>query len=367
VPVITACDGDGGARPTLDCPQRNPFTAPVSRSVLIVKLAAIGDVVMALPMVTALRAADLSTRITWLCGATVAPLLRCAEGIDELVVVDDVAVLAGTRVEKAQAVMSAWNALRAKRFDLVITAHSDPRYRMLSARIRGAERRWLGERGTRPRLVPGRHYGDEYVRLVTGIDDHGAVRFAPPPVRAALDESVAARIGDGRAGRLVALAPGGARNPARDNPLRRWPLERYAALAELLAAKGCTVVLTGGPDDAWVRNAFAGIAVTDLVGSTTLPGLVALYATCAAVVTHDSGALHLARLSGAPVVGLFGPTLPSTFLREDSGAIVLWPGAALPCAPCYDGIGFAACTDNRCMQLIEPVDVAARVDALLRL
>ncbi len=215
---------------------------------------------------------------------------------------------------------------------------------MLAARVRGAERRWLGERGGRSRLIPGRHYGDEYVRLVTGVDDHHAVRFTPPPVRAALDATVAERIGDST-GNLVALAPGGARNPARDNPLRRWPLERYAALAEVLAAKGCTVLLTGS--------------------SATLPGLFALYARCAAVVTHDSGPMHLARLSGAPVVGLFGPTLPATFLRESARVIALWPGAALPCAPCYDGIAFAECSDNRCMQLIEPADVAARVDALL--
>ncbi len=334
------------------------------RSVLIVKLAAIGDVVMALPMVTALRAADPATRITWLCGATVAPLLGCVEAIDELIVVDDAAVLAGTRMRKAQVVMSTWNALRARHFDLVITAHSDPRYRMLAARVRGAERRWLGERGGRSRLIPGRHYGDEYVRLVTGVDDHHAVRFTPPPVRAALDANVAERIGDST-GNLVALAPGGARNPARDNPLRRWPLERYAALAELLAAKGCTVLLTGSSDDAWVRSAFAGVPNIDLVGTTTLPGLFALFAQCAAVVTHDSGPMHLARLSGAPVVGLFGPTLPATFLRESARVIALWPGAELPCAPCYDGIAFAECSDNRCMQLIEPADVAARIDALL--
>ena len=338
---------------------------PVPRSVLIVKLAAIGDVVMALPMVTALRAADPDTRITWLCGATVAPLLRYVDGIDELVVVDDAAVLAGTRVEKARAVMSAWSALRGRHFDLVVTAHSDRRYRMLAARVRGGERRWLGERARRSRLVPGRYYGDEYVRLVTGIDDHNAVRFAAPPVRATLDAKVAERIGDSTVDRLVALAPGGARNPAQDNPLRRWPLERYAALADLLAARGRRVLMTGGSDDTWVRSAFAGVPIIDLIGDTTLPGLFALYARCAAVVTHDSGPMHLARLAGVPVVGMFGPTLPAMFFRESADAIVLWPGTVLPCAPCYDGVEFAACADNRCMQLIEPVDVAARVDSLL--
>ncbi len=259
------------------------------RSVLIVKLAAIGDVVMALPMVTALRAQDAATRITWLCGKTVAPLIEVVDGIDECVVVDDVAVLSGNQAQKAQAVMMGWSALRGRRFDLVITAHSDPRYRMLAARVRAGERRWFGERGARPRHVPGRYYGDEYVRLVTEVDDGNATRCEPPQVRVTLDAEVETRIAalDGR--RMIALAPGGARNPARDNPLRRWPLEHYAALARRLVAEGYAVLLTGSADDAWIRPAFAGIDVVDLIEATSLPGLAALYARCAAVVTHDSG------------------------------------------------------------------------------
>ena len=220
------------------------------RSVLIVKIAAIGDVVMALPMITALRAQDAATRITWLCGRTVAPLLASVDGIDALVEVDDVAVLAGTQAQKARAVLAGWSALSGRRFDLVITAHADPRYRMLASRVRARERRWLGERKPRPRLVPGRYHGDEYVRLVTGVDDGTATHFAPPALRATLDAAVAERIAALGSRRLIALAPGGARNPARDNPLRRWPLEHYAALARLLVANGDAVMLTGSDDDA---------------------------------------------------------------------------------------------------------------------
>lgn len=337
---------------------------PVPRSVLIVKLAAIGDVVMALPMVTALRAQDPDTRITWLCGKTAAPLVACVEGVDECIVVDDVAVLSGNKARKAQAVMAAWSALRGRRFDLAITAHSDLRYRMLAARVRVGERRWLGERGARPRLVPGRYFGDEYVRLVTGIDDGTATPVAPPRVRAELDPVVAATLASLEGRRLIALAPGGARNPARDNPLRRWPLESYATLARRLVADGDAVLLTGSDHDEWIRPAFAGIGVIDLVGATTLPGLAALYARCTALVTHDSGPLHVARLVDAPVVALFGPTAPATILREASRARTLWPGVSLPCAPCYDGQNFAACASNRCLQLITPEAVAASVDAL---
>jgi heptosyltransferase II len=335
------------------------------RSVLIVKLAAIGDVVMALPMVTALRDQDPGTRITWLCGESVAPLLKCVEGIDELVSIDDVAVLAGTQAQKAQAVMAGWSALRGRRFDLVITAHSDTRYRMLAARVRAKERRWLGERRGRPRVVPGRHYGDEYVRLVTGLDDGTARRFAPPPVRVTLDAAVAERIAALGGCRLIALSPGGARNAARDSPLRRWPLANYVTLAQRLTADGNPVLLTGSEDDAYIRDAFAKIEVADLIGATTLPGLAALFARCAAVVAHDSGPLHIARLVDTPVVALFGPTSPATILRESPRAIALWPGVALPCAPCYDGQNFAVCASNRCLQLLLPDAVAASVNTLV--
>ncbi|MEO8676228.1 MAG: glycosyltransferase family 9 protein, partial [Casimicrobiaceae bacterium] len=232
-------------------------------------------------------------------------------------------------------------------------------------RVRAAERRWFGERGGRPRHVPGRYYGDEYVRLVTGIDDGNATRYAPPPVRATLDADVEQRIAELDGRRMIALAPGGARNPARDNPLRRWPLEHYVALARRLVAKSHAVLLTGSADDAWIRPAFAGIDVVDLIDSTSLPGLVALYARCAAVVTHDSGPLHLARLVDARVVALFGPTAPATILRESTRTIALWPGVALPCAPCYDGQSFAKCTSNRCLQMLLPDTVAASVSALV--
>ncbi len=61
-------------------PTTRAFSPSVARTVLIVKLAAVGDVVMALPMVTALRAEDPDIRITWMCGRKAAPLVRLVEG-----------------------------------------------------------------------------------------------------------------------------------------------------------------------------------------------------------------------------------------------------------------------------------------------
>jgi heptosyltransferase-2 len=338
---------------------------PVISTALIIKLAAIGDVVMALPMVTALRAANPAVRVTWMTGRAVMPLLRCVDGIDEIIEADELAILAGTPRAQARAVLDAWRALGRRRFDQVLLAHNDRRYRLLPRWVRSGETRWLGERRNRPRFVPFRRHEDEYVRLVTGVDDAAARRFAPPAFVATLDAGVEAVLRSLAGRRLIALAPGSARNNARDNPLRRWPLPHYADLARVLLARGDAVLLTGDDGDAWTRDAFAGLAVTDLIGKTTLPGLVALYARCAAVVAHDSGPFHLARLAGTRVVGLFGPTSPWAFVRDDVLTAAVWRAGSLACAPCYDGRDFARCSDNRCMQMIEPRTVLARLDALL--
>ena len=63
-------------------PLQGPSHTSVARTALIVKLAAVGDVVMALPMVTALRAEDPDIRITWMCGRKAAPLVRLVEGVE---------------------------------------------------------------------------------------------------------------------------------------------------------------------------------------------------------------------------------------------------------------------------------------------
>lgn len=333
---------------------------------LIVKLAAIGDVAMALPMVTALRVQHPGCRIAWLCGASARALLECVGAVDELIVANEHALLAGSRREQVAATLDVWRRLAGRHFDLVLTAHADPRYRYLTLPVRATARRALAAEGGRRGIVPGRYHGDEYVRLVTACDDYRAAALPTPALDAALSPRLRTLLAEANGARrpLVALAPGGARNAARDNPLRRWPLVRYATLAALLDAHGFAVVLAGADTDAWTRDAFAGSRAIDLIGSTTLPELIAVFRTCAAVVTHDSGPLHLARLANVPRVALFGPTDPAAFMGARERAVVLRPGRDLPCSPCYDGRDFAACADNVCMQRITP---RAVLDAVLAL
>jgi heptosyltransferase-2 len=201
---------------------------------------------------------------------------------------------------------------------------------------------------------------EEFAALL-GDGPMGFRRFALADLRAAVDGveiSETFRPGDSSRPTIV-LVPGGARNIARDDPLRRWPVASYAALAERLVASQFNVVLLGGADDGWVLGAFEGLGVHDLIGKLTLQQSLRLLRDAHAVVTHDTGPLHLAGLVRTPTVGLFGPTDPRRVLGERPNLEVIWGGAKLPCRPCYDGRDYAPCLRNVCMEEIHVDQVVA--------
>ena len=314
---------------------------------LIVKLAALGDVVLASTLIAAVRAQDSAAHITWVCGASLAPLVRLFEGVDEVVTVDERALLKGSTWHRGRALLSLWRTLVHRRFDVTLVAHVDARYRLLVPPWCGGDLRAL-QPAAADRMLPlaGRYFGDEYARLLDSGERRGPVVGHPAlaTLRAIGEPSTEHQhVG-------IVLVPGGARNVLRESAVRRWPVARYAELAGRLLAAGHPVTLVGDQADAWVRPAFGGLALRDEIGVQSIEGTLALLSRASLVITHDTGPLHLAALVRAPLLGLFGPTMPSQFMPRYAGAEALWGGADLACRPCYDGREFAACANNLCMQ-----------------
>ena len=137
--------------------------------VLILKLAALGDVVMALPMITAAKSLADDVHITWVCGRAVAPLLRRFTAIDRLVVVDEKALFLGKRREKVAAVIDVWRQLGLAHYDLAVVGNFDHRYQLLLKTVRADVFRAF-RRDRRPHPISGRHHCNEYVRLITGVE-----------------------------------------------------------------------------------------------------------------------------------------------------------------------------------------------------
>lgn len=339
--------------------------APATRY-LIIKLGALGDVIMASSVVQRLRAEEPDCRITWLVGASAAPLVALFPGVDEMLKIDDRALFHGSAAARAAVLLRLWPRLLTRKFDRALLLHVDSRYRVITAPLRGVRASQLRRRSIGDMLpIPGRYLGDEYARV---LDDANlgplTRRYDIVDLRERVAPTGAGQKPPGRA--AVALAPGGARNLMRENPTRRWPVESYAALAEQLLKEGYAVSIVGSESDAWVRPSFAHLDVVDHVGTLSIRETLARLATSDVVVTHDSGPLHFARAVRTPAVALFGPTNPREMVGSDATVRVLWGGEHLACRPCYDGREFTPCADNLCMKSVSVAQVLAAVTSVLR-
>ncbi|GAA4615564.1 glycosyltransferase family 9 protein [Actinoallomurus liliacearum] len=120
-------------------------------------------------------------------------------------------------------------------------------------------------------------------------------------------------------------------HPGAAFPARRWPADRFAAVARALAAEGHPVVITGTAAERDLAAAVAegaGLPATAVpAGTTGLTGLAALVADAAVVVSNDTGVSHLATAYGVPSVTLFGPVSPALWgPPEDGPHVALWHG-----------------------------------------
>ncbi len=335
------------------------------RKVLLVKFGAIGDVLMVLPAAHLLHQGG--AEVHWLCGPVVAPLLALYPWI-HIHVADDRSLLRASLPARLRAFARLWRQIFFHRFDLVATLYYDPRYRLLTLPVRTSRRLLLSRTDRRFQLIPDRHHTDEFARILLGWPDTcRSTSFPPLPPKRLPPAPLPSRAG-GRT--RIALIPGGASNMLRQQTLRRWPAENYAAVARSLLDRNFEVLLLGGPDDTWVRlhftgPAFEGKPLLDAIGTLSLPEVIAVCNTCAAVISHDTGPMHLAGLSTASLLALFGPTSPGSFLPRRPGVRAIHGGEGFACRPCYDGREFAPCANNGCMGQITPAMVLGELDSLL--
>jgi lipopolysaccharide heptosyltransferase II len=309
----------------------------------------LGDAVMALPAVADVRRHAPSASITVAARPSIAPLFTIVAEVDEVAGVAGVAgVIDVVDVERLQ-----------REFDTALLLPNSFRSALLVARA-GIPNRWgyrtqwraplLTKSVEPPREV---HQSEYYQRLVR------ALGFANGPAEPTITVPAAVRDNGARLlaecgcdlGRpIVALAPGAAYGGAK-----RWPPEYFAELVSTFAADGIQTVMVGSPADGATADlvARAGsperFALQSLVGKTDLPTLAGVLANCRALVTNDSGAMHLAAAVGTPVTAVFGPTNErATFPRGDAHRVLTNP---VWCRPCM----LRECPlDHRCMRGVAP-------------
>jgi heptosyltransferase-2 len=336
-------------------------------SALIVKFGAIGDVIMAVPAVHALYQRGFD--IHWVCGRAVQPLLECYSWIN-LVPAEDKAILLGGPFERARNIADLWSRIGFKKYDLCAILYYDRRYRLLTLPVRSGLKLALSRQSRDTTLLAGRHHTDEYARVLLRTEDSCRQQSIQPVRPDRLPPSTWQAKG---APQRIAIVPGGGNHLIREQAkgrlpeqvLRRWPVENYVTLAHHLVDRGWEVVLLGGAEDVWVKQYFQQLTVTDCIGKLSLPEVITACDACDAVITHDTGPLHLAGLSTTCLVGIFGPTDPATRVPRRPFAVGIWGGQGFACRPCYDGHDFAPCKFNGCMHQVTPERVLRELDQLL--
>jgi heptosyltransferase-2 len=309
----------------------------------------LGDAVMALPAMAAVRRAFEGRTIVLAATSAIAPLFeeRTSARPDEILTVEPGREAVQLRDARADAILllrnsfgSAWTARRSgipERWGY----RADWRGRLLTRGVR------------RPRRAV--HQVEYYLELVRGLGIGPAPGAALPRIEAlpatqAKADAMLTAAGIAAGERLVGFAPGAAYGQAK-----RWPPER---VAQVIAGLEATAVLVGAAADRETGRAIEsslppGVRVVNLIGRTTLRQLVGVVSRCAAFVSNDSGAMHIAAALGVPLTAIFGPTDERATAPAGAADVIL---RKVFCRPCM----LRECPiDHRCMKRID-------VDAVLQ-
>ncbi|MGE0448132.1 MAG: glycosyltransferase family 9 protein [Vicinamibacterales bacterium] len=350
--------------------------------ILLIRLRQIGDVVFTTPTIAALRRHFPAAHLTYVVEPAAAAVVEANPHLNEVVVARRRPGLGGTIADVALGLR-----LRRQRFDLAIDFHGGPRASLL-AWLSGAPRRvgydvpgrgWMyTDRVARPRELRPRHAVENQWDLLEalGLPPPSPSTFpAEMPVDAGLQTSVRDRL------RRHGVPPGAAVvvvHVSAGNPFRRWPLPSFAEVGAALvtADSRVYVVVTSGPseEDAAARVIEAARARVDQpartrvvsCGELSLSELRALLETAALYIGGDSGPMHVASTSPAPMISLYGPTLPARskpWRSPEVPAVAVEP-ASLPCRPCDQRVCVTG--DFRCLTSIEPRTVIDAALAVLR-
>lgn len=317
---------------------------------------------MALPLLPEIRKKHPDATITWLCGTAVYPLLRQFKDIDELIVVNEVQLLKGGVFGRLFEILKVWKKLTLRTFDLQLYYYFSSAYKLLILPARFREVRSFNKNPkNRINPHPVTHHTFGYVNTFLNLEGPFQLEIQYPPYQFEVEayQDWRKKLGTQK---VVVFSSGGAQNFLRTDELRRYPMENYVKIAEMLVSRGYLVVLSGGKNDEWVAEHFAHLPVENRIGQMDLNHFIAFLKVADLLITHDTGPLHLADLAWCPVVAMFGPTNPSNVKSLNPASVHLWGGAHLHCRPCYDGREYAKCPKNICMDDLVPEKV---VDAVL--
>ncbi len=326
------------------------------RNILIIKPGAVGDLLQMTPVVRALGRRFPGCSITLLVGSdATAALFRNDPRVSRTVVYDR-----RGRRRSAGSFFRLWRGLRAGNFDLVVNFQ------------RSNLRTWLLTAAALPCRILVYHKARRrnVHAVVNYLETLAPLGIAPEDTRLelCLDDDARRFAAEAFSSPGLNGRPVIALNPGATHAVNRWPPARFAGLADLIAERlHAGTIIIGGPDDGPLAEEIVSRSRSgplNLVGRTSLLELGGVLERCAALVSGDTGPLHLATAVGTPVVALFGAADPERTGPIGPGHVVI-RAQDLPCVPCRS----RTCANSvflECMQKISAERVLEGIEAVLR-
>jgi lipopolysaccharide heptosyltransferase II len=340
-------------------------------SILIIKPCCLGDVLMATPVIAALRQAFPRARMDFAVGGWSRAMVENNPHLDGLV--DCGSVGSGGR-RSWREYLDLARRIRAAKYEACFVLDRSPLISLLPYLGGIPQRVGLDSQGRGFSLTVGvpvvglKHEAELYLDTVraVGVEVKDArLEFYPTEedrrhVAEMLALSPAEGLSTAPQAPLVVIHPAGGSNPGMILSAKRWPPQRFAALADRLIEEDVAqVCLVGGPGDGPIAVSIKdGMRQEprDLTGQLTFGQLGALLERCNLFIGHDTGAMHLAVAVGAPVVAIFGPSDPRMYGPYGENNVALWHDVG--CNPCLlHGRWDTACRRFRCIEAVTVEEV----------
>lgn len=304
---------------------------PAPKNVLVIDLGQLGDVILSIPALEAIRDRFPEAKRSIIVGAACADVVRLAGFFDEVIVVNRGELRRMNKPRATGKLLSFALDIRRRKFDLVIDIHSLPETNILGF-VSGAPVRLFGNRESRsidrlsnfrprpPAEDKSIHISRYYLNVLRPLSvevDEPRINLKPRPEDVELfRNSIGADVLSKK--RLIGICPGAGHES------RRWPLENFAAVAAELVSDEVGVIVFLGPEEAPDPSFAAAFdrRVT-LISGLTIPRLAAGFSLLSVLIGNDSGPVHIAAAAGVPIVLLQNRFSPPRYLPLAEEMLVL--------------------------------------------
>lgn len=294
------------------------------KNILVIHFGQLGDVVLGLPALRAIRQHFPEAKLTVISGLSTAAVIGLAGLADEQIAVDRVELRDGNKLRSIGKLFKLVRELRLRRFDLVIDLHSLSETNLLGF-LAGIRSRLYANRENRsldslgnftpkpPTEDKSKHAAERYFDVLRPLNisvTEPNFRFQPDACDIDFVNERYFGETDKKFAGTIGFFPGAG------HPSRCWSLDNFAALAKKAAARGFRPVVILGPEEAALRQAvvetFPGSTL--VIDGLTITQFIAAVSRLDAFVTNDTGPMHLAACAGVPVVLLLDERAPTTYL-----------------------------------------------------